>query len=96
MSKLLPEAYTAAHKTSNGKRSSGTSKPTCELPFIRCNFRLTHLHSPIPSRSSKISFSVLCGSILGEQCLGRCDFDVEELVERQSQQADGGKCLSSC
>ena len=96
MSKLLPEAYTAAHEASNGKRSGGTSKPTCELPFICFNVRLTHLHSPIPSRSSKISFSVLGGNILGEKCLGRCDIDVEELVERQSQQADGSKCLSSC
>jgi hypothetical protein len=95
----LPEAYAAAHKVSNGKRRharGGTSKPTCEPPFIHCNVRLTHHHSPILSRSSKIIFSVLCGNIFGEKCLGMCDIDVEELVERQSQQADGGKCIPFC
>jgi hypothetical protein len=27
-----------------------------------------------------------------DKCLGRCDIDVEELLERQSQQVDGGGC----
>jgi hypothetical protein len=95
MWKLLPEAYTAARKASNRKRRAthgGTSKLTCESPSIQYNVLLTDLHSSIPCRSSKITFRVLRDSIYGDKCLGRCDMDVEELLERRSQEADGGKC----
>ena len=95
MWKLFPETYTTAYKASNRKRRlthSGTSKLTCKAPSIQYNMRLTDLRRSIPSLSSKITFSVLRGNIYGDKCLGRCDMDVEELLERQSQQVDGGEC----
>jgi hypothetical protein len=90
----LLEAYTAVHKASNRTRRpahSGTSKLTCKPPSIQYNMRLTDLHSSIPCRSSKITFRVLRDTIYGDKCLGRCDIDVEELLECQGQQFDGGE-----
>jgi hypothetical protein len=46
----------------------------------------------IQSRSSEITFRVLRDNILGNKCLGRCDMDIEELLERQRRQVDGGEC----
>ena len=59
---------------------------------MQCDIRLTYLHSSIPCRSLKTTFRVLRDSIYGDKCLGKCDIDVEELLERQNQQVDGGEC----
>jgi hypothetical protein len=48
------------------------------------------LHSSIPCSSLKTTLRVLRDSIYGDKCLGRCDIDLEELLERRSQQVDGG------
>jgi hypothetical protein len=53
----------------------------------------TQLDSPIPDGPSKITFSVLQSILFHDGCLGRFDGDVEELLERQRQHTDGGKCL---
>jgi hypothetical protein len=95
MWKLLLEVYIAAHKVSNRKRRpthGGTSKSICKPPSVQCNIRLTDLHSSIPCRSLTTTFRVLRDSIYEDKCLGRCDIDVEELLECQSQQVDGGEC----
>jgi hypothetical protein len=49
--------------------------------------------SPILNSSSKITFSVIGKSMLPDKCLGRFDIDMEELLQRQCQQADDSECL---
>jgi hypothetical protein len=55
--------------------------------------QLTRFDSPILSGSSKITFSILHERFLHDRCLGRFDIDVEELLERQRQQANDGEYL---
>jgi hypothetical protein len=92
MWKLLTEAYITPHRPSNKKRRpthGGTSK---EIVSIHLSSVTSNLIFIARSKAARRKLpSVYCVTIfVGISALG--DVDVEELLERQRQQVDGGEC----